>query len=524
MKHRLPPSLTAHPFVGQLDVDTAPPPELAGNNAGDATSQCLVILWSAREPQRIGHSAACTVGQVYLLGRAPFGTEDERAMRFAAVRPDDAGGVGAASDIVLGESVSRRQLEVRAERDALVVRNIGRCPMWINGALTARAEVSHGDVIHLQQQLLLLCVNRPRALPPLCGYPRERLSEFGQPDADGIVGESPATWSLRQRIGQCGPSSGHVLIVGASGTGKELVAQAIHRLSPQKNRALVAENIATIPQNLGTALLFGNRRNFPNPGMEERVGLIGLAEHGTLFLDEIGDMSPEVQPLLLRVMERGGEYTRLGDEAQNRRANVRFIAATNHPERLRPELRRRFHHEIHIPELNERREDIPILLRHLLRSLAQERPALTAYLRNGEPRIDPRLIEQLTRHSYSTHVSELAFLLQAAAEGCAESALLPLASHVLRRRAAAPAAHQTANTPLPSDDSADAVQSAGAVLPSAEQVQQALVRESGNVARAAIRLGLSRHQLNRLIRRHQLVVDRGAELETAQPMGGRADS
>jgi hypothetical protein len=79
--------------------------------------------------------------------------------------------------------------------------------------------------------------------------------------------------------------------------------------------------------NIGRYTLFGNRRNFPNPGMEERPGLIGLAEGGSLFLDEIGDMGAEVQPLLLRVMERSREYMRLGDEAHLRRANVRFIAS-----------------------------------------------------------------------------------------------------------------------------------------------------------------------------------------------------
>src|SRR5262249_20190159 len=157
----------------------------------------------------------------------------------------------------------------------------------------------------------------------------------------------------------CSQRDGHVLIVGKSGVGKELVARALYNLSPQKRQVFVAENMATVPPGLGTALLFGNRANFPNPGMKDRVGLIGEAEGGTLFLDEIGDMSQEAQPLLLRVMEHSGSYTRLGEESQPRRANVRFFSATNHPERLRPELRRRFQHEIHVPDLNERREDIP---------------------------------------------------------------------------------------------------------------------------------------------------------------------
>jgi two-component system nitrogen regulation response regulator GlnG/two-component system response regulator HydG len=276
---------------------------------------------------------------------------------------------------------------------------------------------------------------------------------------------------------------------------------------------LISENVSTLPSSLAATLLFGNRRNFPNPGMEERPGLIGLAENGTLFLDEIGDMSSEVQPLLLRVMERGGEYLRIGDEAKPRRANVRFIAATNHPERLRPELRRRFPREIHLPGLDARPEDIPLLSRHLFLRQLPGRAELQRFVLHGQLRMDPRLVEQLVRYPYSTHVSELAFLLEQSVHSSPGETLLPLGDAELRLRSPAPASpHQG---PLPASLSEHRAPSPlparSAALPGAQEAQQALDAASGSVVRAAQQLGINRHQLHRLIRRHSLVLSRGSE-------------
>lgn len=492
-------------------METAPPPKSAPSQPSGADKLWLVILWSAREPQRIGERALCEEDQLLLLGRAPQGSEDETALNFAAERPGDAGGATATGSEILGEALSRRQLEIRVEGNQLLVRNVGRCPMWVNGSLISRAQVGHGDTIHLQQQLLLLCVKRPRILPSLCTYPGERLGAFGFADEDGLVGESHAMWTLRQQLALCSQSDGHVLIVGKSGTGKELVAKALHNLSPQSSQVYLSENIATVPASLGSAMLFGNRRNFPNPGMEERPGLIGLAERGTLFLDEIGDMNPEVQPLLLRVMERSGEYMRMGDEGQPRRANVRFLGATNHPERLRHELRRRFHHEIHISDLNDRREDIPLLIRHILASRAQRLQTLTGSIQSGQPSTDPRLIEQLVRHSYFTHIAELAFLIEQAFASCENGVLLPLHPEVLHRRSESPSPGPAVVSGAPSALLGEPPKRQAPPLPTAVEAQRALELASGSVAKAAQRLGISRHQLNRLIRRQQRSVERSPD-------------
>lgn len=494
-------SAKAIPGGSEADVETAPSPPLQ-SGPGETTQQMwLVILWSAHEPHRMGERVYCEDGQRLVLGRAPQTNAGEIATCFAAVRPDELGGSATTGHEILGQALSRRQLEIRAEGSHLAVRNVGRCPMWINGALLARGRVQPGDTIHLQQQVLLLCVNGPKRFPSLSGYPRERLGAFGMGDRDGLVGESPAMWNLRRQLQLCGHSEDNVLIVGKSGSGKDLAAHALHQMSPRHDRPFVAENIATVPSSLGTAVLFGSRRNFPNPGMDERPGLIGMAEGGTLFLDEIGDMSPETQPLLLRVMERHGEYARLGEEALPRRANVRFFGATNHPERLRPELRRRFSHEIRVPDLNERREDIPLLIRHILVLHAQRRQRLGRYLQNGQPHLDPLLLEQLVRHGYSTEVSELAFLLDQAAMGHEEPMLFRLPAEILERR----------KQSIPSAEKAIFSASRATMLPTSEQAQRALDLESGSVRLAANRLGISRYQLYRLIQQHGLVAKRNAD-------------
>lgn len=501
-----PPSKSAKgaiPASPQADVETAPFPPAQPGPAETSRHLWLVILWSAQEPHRVGERVFCEEGRRLVLGRAPQCHTGEAPAEFVAARPDEVGGFVATGNEVLGEALSRRQLEIRAEGSHISVRNVGRCPMWVNGALVARARVQPGDTLHLQQQILLLCVSGSTRFPSLAGYPQPRIGAFGMADRDGLVGESPAIWSLRRHLNICAAAKENVLIVGKSGSGKELAAQALHNLSPQPGRVFVAENIATLPPNLGTAVLFGNRRNFPNPGMEERPGLIGMAEGGTLFLDEIGDMSAETQPLLLRVMERDGEYARLGDEAQPRHAHVRFIGATNHPERLRPELRRRFQHEIRVPDLHERREDIPLLVRHILVTQAQRRQRLGRYLLDGRPSIDPLLLEQLVQHSYSTEVAELAFLLGQAAIGHEEPILLRLAPEVLLRHKQSTVSVEKGSTPSRGPTSV--------ALPTAEEAQRALDMEGGAVRLAATRLGISRYQLYRLIQQYGLVAKRNRD-------------
>ncbi len=500
----------------QKVIATNPPVEPPKQTRASTRLHSLVILWSAREPHRVGERALCYQGVRHILGRAPEVSHGESALAFFPHRP---GTPDPSSHIapngfteLLGESLSRRQLEIVGEPDAISVRNIGRCPLWVNGRLTGVGRVLPGDTLHLQQQLLLLCVLEPPQSASPRFYPMNRVCDFGQPDQDGIVGESHAAWQLREEIAASAMSEGHVLVLGPTGSGKELVAQTVHQLSNRQQRSLVVENVSTLPASLGAALLFGNRRNFPNPGMEERKGLLGMAEGGSLFLDELGDMNPELQPMLLRVMERTGEYTRLGEETQPRRANVRVIGATNRPDRLRVELRRRFHHEIRVPGLTDRREDIPLLVRHLLRMVAAGRKHAMRFLSNGQPRIDPLLVEQLVQHPYSTHVAELSFLVERAIKDSEGDVLLPFVGvpqsvgrqtitltdvPVLTQESPEPMALHIPRPPCTQPR-----------LPTPEQAQQALDAANGSVVRAAAALSITRHQLNRMIRKSGLTLSR----------------
>ena len=139
------------------------------------------------------------------------------------------------------------------------------------------------------------------------------------------------------------------LLLGESGTGKELAARAVHQLSQRGRQQFVARNAATLPAGLIDAELFGNAKNYPNPGMPERRGLIGEADGGSLFLDEIGELPVELQAHLLRVLDGDGEYQRLG-EGVARRSNFRLIAATNRdPSTLKHDLAARFTARIELP-------------------------------------------------------------------------------------------------------------------------------------------------------------------------------
>ena len=193
-----------------------------------------------------------------------------------------------------------------------------------------------------------------------------------------IIGEAPAMQEVFRAIGRLARSNITVLINGESGTGKELVAQALHRHSPRAKQPFIALNMAAIPRDLMESELFGHERGAFTGAQARREGRFEQADGGTLFLDEIGDMPPELQTRLLRVLA-DGEFYRVGGH-EPVRVDVRIIAATHQNlEQLVKEGRFRedlFHRlnviRIHIPSLRERREDIGLLMRHFLALAADE--------------------------------------------------------------------------------------------------------------------------------------------------------
>jgi len=450
----------------------------------------VVIAWSFDEPERIGETAAIVGPSV--LGRGGAQPDDPCArLVFHRRRPASAEPMAP----LVAARVSRRQLRLSPREDGTVeVESIGKCTLLADSASTERTIVEAGDVLVLRNALVLLFVRR-EPTEALVAHPPPNFP-FGSADPNGIVGESPVAWRMREELALAAQSPHHVLVRGESGCGKELAARAIHALSSRSRAPLVARNAATFPEGLVDAELFGTAKNYPHAGSPERPGLIGEADGSTLFLDEIGELPLGLQSHLLRVLDADGEYQRLG-ESRTRRANLRVVAATNRAlDSLKHDLAARLLSRIEIPSLDARREDIPLLARHALARLATESPELRARFFDvsegaASPRVDPRLIEGLLRHTYTHHLRELERLLWLAASTSRESFLELTPEVVAELRPT-----KRANA---SDE------------PTAEQVRAALEKTKGNVTHTANELGLkNRYVLYRLLKKHGIVVDEGS--------------
>lgn len=207
---------------------------------------------------------------------------------------------------------------------------------------------------------------------------RETSVEQASADTPEILGQAPAMQDVFRAIGRLSQSNVTVLITGESGSGKELVARALHKHSPRASQPFIALNTAAIPKDLLESELFGHERGAFTGAQATRRGRFEQAENGTLFLDEIGDMPFDLQTRLLRVLSDGHFY-RVGGH-QPLKANVRVIAAThqNLEQRVREGLfREDLYHRLNVirlrlPSLRERREDIPILVRHFLTQSAKQ--------------------------------------------------------------------------------------------------------------------------------------------------------
>jgi len=201
----------------------------------------------------------------------------------------------------------------------------------------------------------------------------DRVSMFEE-----IVGTSPALCAVLSRVSKVAPTDSTVLITGETGTGKELIARAVHRRSQRSSRAFVSVNCAAIPRDLIASELFGHEKGAFTGAVQRRLGRFELAEGGTIFLDEIGELPAETQIALLRVLQER-EFERVGG-TQSIRSNVRVIAATNRDlqtaiaaGRFRSDLFYRLNvFPIEIPPLRERREDIPMLLEYFIDRYARK--------------------------------------------------------------------------------------------------------------------------------------------------------
>jgi two-component system nitrogen regulation response regulator NtrX len=221
-----------------------------------------------------------------------------------------------------------------------------------------------------------------------------------------IVGSSAAIRQVIERIEKVAPTPARLLITGENGTGKELVARAVHRLSPRAPRAFVEVNCAAIPAELIESELFGHVKGSFTGAFADRVGKFELADGGTLFLDEVGDMSAAAQAKVLRVLQEG-VITPIGS-SRSTKVDVRVIAATN--KKLEDEIAAgRFREDllyrlnvvpIDVPPLRSRREDVPQLVAHFLAQLAAQQGMAPKTVSEGA-------LERLKRHHWPGNVREL---------------------------------------------------------------------------------------------------------------------
>jgi len=300
-----------------------------------------------------------------------------------------------------------------------------------------------------------------------------------------ILGQAPAMQEVFRAIGRLSQSSATVLITGESGSGKELVARALHRHSPRAAGTFVAINTAAIPKDLLESELFGHERGAFTGAQTMRRGRFEQAEGGTLFLDEIGDMPPDLQVRLLRVLA-DGEYYRVGGHAPQK-SSVRIIAATHQKleERVRLGLfREDLLHRLNVvrlrlPALRERTEDIPLLVEHFLRKHSSGR----------EVTVTRGALAKLVAFPWPGNVRQLENeLRRALVLADARIDTSELSSDVLR-----------GSSGTPPGSALDMRSRVGAL--EAELVNAALAKTRGNQTSAAKLLGMSRFGLQKMMRR-----------------------
>ncbi len=314
------------------------------------------------------------------------------------------------------------------------------------------------------------------------------LRDSGANGSPGIIAESPAMKNVLNLVERIGPADANVLITGENGTGKEVIARALHAISARSSKPLVSLNAGALAEGVFESELFGHVRGAFTDAKADRAGRFELADGGTLFLDEIANVPLNLQPKLLRVLETG-EFERVGS-SKSQKADVRVLSATNadlnaevSQGRFRQDLLFRLNTvEVHLPPLCDRREDILPLAEHFLRQHRE-------HYRRPIEGFSPEAIDALRRHSWPGNVREL--------------------DHVVERAVLLTSGNTISAFDLALRSAGDASVSARLEELSLEEVERLLIRKAlsrfdGNANRAAEALGLSRSALYRRLQKYGL--------------------
>jgi DNA-binding NtrC family response regulator len=300
-----------------------------------------------------------------------------------------------------------------------------------------------------------------------------------------LIAQSAAMKPVLEVISRVGPADANVLITGENGTGKGLIAQALHAVSARASHPLISVNMGGLPEGIFESELFGHVRGAFTDAKTDRAGRFELADGGTLFLDEIGNIPLTQQAKMLRTLERG-EFERVGS-SKTHRVNVRFVSATNadlqaevSAGRFRQDLLFRLNTiHIHLPPLRERHEDIPLLAQHFLKQhLARYRKPVTGF--------EPAAIEAMQRYSWPGNVREL--------DHAIERGVLMATTKAIR----------TADLGLNATSASPSLDQMSLEEVEAHLIKRTLARCDGNARKAADDLGLSRSAFYRRLEKYGL--------------------
>jgi DNA-binding NtrC family response regulator len=322
---------------------------------------------------------------------------------------------------------------------------------------------------------------------------------------DSIVGQSPAMQEVFKMVGRISNSDAAVMITGESGSGKELVARAIHQYSARHDRPFLAINCAAIPENLLESELFGHEKGSFTGASAQRIGRFEQSDGGTLFLDEIGEMPLSIQSKLLRVLQ-DGTFSRVGGNDVIR-TNVRIVAATN--KNLEAEIQAKTFREdlfyrlnvvrLHLPPLRNRQEDVKLLAEYFLKRIAAQK-------HKPQLQLSTEAVEVLEAYPWPGNVRELENTIQRAAVLATSDVLLPK-DLPLGKTAAAPAVEAVVAGPAPAglEEAARVLFEAASAQPGLELLpwleqeftRRAMESTGHNQVRAAKLLGITRATLRK---------------------------
>jgi formate hydrogenlyase transcriptional activator len=351
--------VVAHDFAGVDIYD----PAIAGEHAGDPHRATKFISNS-----HTGNSQAA-------VSAAPLPSADTRILSFSDLghlRP------GLADRIREAGIQALYTIPLVTSKGVLGTLNVGRKQQ-------GTFSTNDRELLHQVAKQLAIVLENARAYREIAEL-KNKLAEEKlyledeirtELNFEEIIGESPALKTVLAQARTVAPSDATVLVLGETGTGKELIARAIHNMSERRGESFIKLNCAAIPTGLLESELFGHEKGAFTGAISQKVGRMELADRGTLFLDEIGDIPLELQPKLLRVLQ-DHEFERLGSN-RTLKVNVRLLAATNRDlarsvaaHEFRSDLYYRLNvFPIHVPSLRERRKDIPLLVRYFVQRLAQ---------------------------------------------------------------------------------------------------------------------------------------------------------